>query len=66
MTTKRPLWESLLIGMIYGFVFAVLLSLAEIYIDKTYVFSWIQAIFYFLCYSIFHTFTNRWKINKNQ
>ena len=64
MLVKRPFWQSLLIGIITGLCFTVILSLIELYlfIDKT--FSLTQAIFYFICFSLFHTLSNRWKIKK--
>jgi len=65
MPTKRPFWESLLIGMFHGLIFAVFLTVVEIYTENNLVFSWSKAIFCFFAFSIFQTFSNRWKIKKN-
>lgn len=61
---KRPFWQSLLIGAIWGFIIAFTLSLVEIYTDDQNKFSFVQFLFYFIVFTIFHTFSNRWRIKK--
>lgn len=61
---KRPFWQSLLIGISTGLCFAVVLSLIELYFFVNETFLLTQAIFYFVCFSLFHTLSNRWKDKK--
>lgn len=65
MIVKRPFLESFLIGIITGLCLTIFLSLIELYLFVNETFSLTQAIFYFVCFSLFHTFSNKWKIKKN-
>lgn len=65
MIVKRPFLESFLIGIITGLCLTIFLSLIELYLFVNETFSLIQAILYFVCFSLFHTFSNKWKIKKN-
>lgn len=62
MLVKRPFWQSLLIGAIWGIIITIILSLVEINTDDQNEFSISQFLFYFICFTIFHTFSNRWYI----